>query len=125
MLVEVKDVRQIPNEGFRRWFRDEYFDVIVWYTDEEQNVVDGFQLCYDKGRDEHAVTWNRDYGFRHHKIDDGEVPGEAKRTPVLIQDGVFPKDPVLTRFEEASSDIDEEIRNLVLEKMSEIPDHLL
>ena len=27
MLVEMKDVRQIPNDGFRRWFTDEEFDL--------------------------------------------------------------------------------------------------
>ena len=31
MLVEYRNVRQIRGEGHRRWFSDEYFDLIVWY----------------------------------------------------------------------------------------------
>jgi hypothetical protein len=52
MLAEIRDVRQIPGEGFRRWFSDGDFDLIVWYAGGE---IAGFQLCYDKGRRERAL----------------------------------------------------------------------
>ncbi len=42
MIVEKKDARQIENEGFRRWFTDDFFDLIVWYENKE---ITGFQLC--------------------------------------------------------------------------------
>ena len=44
MLQEWKQARQRPEEGDRRWFRDERFDLIIWY---ESGVIVGFQLCYD------------------------------------------------------------------------------
>ncbi len=34
--VERKNLRQIAGGGFRRWFSDEYFDLIVWYEGEAQ-----------------------------------------------------------------------------------------
>ena len=35
MLSELKETRQIEEEGFRRWFRDQDFDLILWYESEE------------------------------------------------------------------------------------------
>ena len=46
MLSEIKNARQVPGEGKRRWFRDDDFDLIIWYDDSD--TVFGFQLCYDK-----------------------------------------------------------------------------
>jgi hypothetical protein len=76
MLVEIRNTRQIEGEGFRRWFTDEFFDLIVWY-DEKRTLV-GFQLCYDKEGRERALTWTREHGFQHNRIDDGEVTGAQR-----------------------------------------------
>jgi len=38
MLVEHAHVRQIHGEGYRRWFADDYFDLIVWY-DDLKNII--------------------------------------------------------------------------------------
>ena len=46
MLTEFKGVRQREEEGIRRWFFDDYFDLIIWYDNNHQ--IEGFQLCYDK-----------------------------------------------------------------------------
>jgi len=35
MLSEIEHTRQIPNEGYRRWFTDESFDLIVWYMNDK------------------------------------------------------------------------------------------
>ena len=80
MLTEIQNVRQIPGEGFRRWFSDNYFDLIVWYDDERKLV--GFQLCYDKDGRERALTWTHEHGFQHNRIDSGEIAGHIKMTPV-------------------------------------------
>lgn len=118
MLVEKQNVRQIPNEGFRRWFTDNYFDLIVWYEGEE---IVGFQLCYDKGNDEHALTWRPSSGFSHNRIDDGEIPYAAKMTPILVADGVFDKDEIAERFRNAARKIEYEIVDLVYRKLKEFP----
>jgi len=101
MLVEVHNVRQIPGEGFRRWFSDDYFDLIVWHDD--VGLMSGFQLCYDKTGYERVLTWRRGHGYAHDRIDDGETPGEPKRTPILALDGVFEKKQVALAFRNASA----------------------
>jgi hypothetical protein len=116
MLSEIKDSRQIENEGPRRWFTDEYFDLIVWY-EKKGKAVAGFQLCYDRGYKERALTWRRGEGFNHERIDDGELPGRMKMTPVLVPDGVFDHTSIAERFHRSSGQIDPEIRDLVYEKV--------
>ncbi len=106
MLVEIKDVRQIPNEGFRRWFRDREFDLIVWYED---NAVSGFQLCYDKTGLERALTWHKEDGYSHNKIDDGENPFSNKMAPILVADGVFKKAEVAKSFKQHAAQIEEDL----------------
>ena len=117
MLSEIKNARQIEGEGRRRWFRDENFDLIVWYTSSEQ--IDGFQLCYDTGSNEKALTWRRAGGFRHEKVDSGDVPGGMSRTPILIADGSFDKKQVAARFLANSSKLPEELRKLVAAKIED------
>jgi hypothetical protein len=119
LLAEIKHVRQVSNEGFRRWFTDEYFDLIVWYTGAE---VTGFQLCYDKGERERALTWRRPGRYEHHKVDDGEAPpGMYKMTPVLVQDGVFDHLAIAEKFQRASRRIDPEVARLVLDALRAYP----
>ena len=87
MLTEIKNTRQIPGEGIRRWFRDEEIDLIVWYADD--GAVEGFQLCYDKSKHERALTWRKTGSFQHHAVDSGEpAAGGPKMSPVLVADGV-------------------------------------
>ena len=116
MLVEKKSVRQIEDEGYRRWFSDRDFDLIVWY---DQDEIIGFQLCYDKTYEERAITWNKKGGFSHNKIDDGEAPFSYKMTPVLVQDGAFNKNAIAARFKRAAERVDKSIFTFVYNKLSE------
>ncbi len=120
MLAEIKNARQVPGEGLRRWFTDSDFDLIVWLG--EGGGVSGFQLCYDKQTRERALTWKRGKGFLHEGIDDGEAPGRAKMTPILVPDGEFRKETVLDRFRRESREIDSGVRRFVLETLSRYPD---
>lgn len=115
-LREIKRVRQEPT-GFRRWFCDEYFDLIIWYDDLHELI--GFQLCYDVGGDEHAFTWHRERGLAHNRIDDGEQLPSHSRTPILIPDGIFPHDEIAKNFEERCSTLPDEVRWLILNKLRE------
>ena len=54
MLNEIANLRQISEEGHRRWFTDSYFDLIVWYERDGATLA-GFQLCYDKEGEERAL----------------------------------------------------------------------
>lgn len=117
MLIEEKNVRQIPGEGFRRWFFDDYFDLIIWYDND--HALKGFQLCYDKFRHEKVLTWIKSKGYSHDEIDEGEVPGEHKKSPILVADGPFNRESVGKKFLEASSDMEPDLRDLVYRKICE------
>jgi hypothetical protein len=117
MLSEIANPRQVPGEGLRRWFADRYFDLIVWY-EREGAAIAGFQLCYDKEREERALTWRRGTGYDHKRIDDGDITGRMKMTPVLIPDGTFDYKAVAERFRRESETIDPEVRELVYKKLT-------
>jgi hypothetical protein len=96
------------------------FDLIVWYTPD--NSIMGFQLCYGKGVDEHALTWSEGKGFSHNRIDDGEdCPASHKMTPILVPDGIFEKDNVLALFQKESKAIDPELVRIVTETIKKYP----
>jgi hypothetical protein len=119
MLAEIQNARQVAGEGFRRWFTDDYFDLIVWYGD--AGTLLGFQLCYDKPARERALTWTVEHGFQHNRIDAGEVPGHAKMTPLIIADGAFSRDTVAERFRRESTALDPVIATFVYRKLKEHP----
>lgn len=120
MLTEMKNVEQIPGEPRRRWFSDRYFDLIVWVDDRDRIL--GFQLCYDKLRNERFLTWWPDRGYRHGRIDDGEDrPGKQKATPILVADGEFERDRIADLFKTESAGLEEDISSLVYDKIKSWP----
>jgi hypothetical protein len=119
MLTEVRNPRQVEGEGLRRWFTDEYFDLIVWH--DAAGEFSGFQLCYDKAGDERALTWRRGEGYSHERVDDGEIPGRAKMSPILVPDGAFARNEVAERFLEASAGIEQHLRKAVHERLLAFP----
>ena len=129
MLAEIQDARQIPGEGFRRWFTDEYFDLIVWYDSpgaasplpDSLEALRGFQLCYDKAGRERAVTWTREHGYQHNRIDSGEIPGRAKMTPVVVADGEFSNDAVADAFRSEAAALDPALAQFVYAAVKAYP----
>ncbi len=117
-MLSESSVSQKEENVFRRWFQDEYFDLIVWY-DQETGLISGFQLCYDKHKNEHAFTWHKNAGFSHNKIDDSRSSGSHPATPILIDDGVFPFSIIMGKFVTSSGNLDPAIRDLVMEKLAE------
>jgi hypothetical protein len=116
MLREIKGVSQPKGEPRRRWFDDEYFDLIVWYA--ADGGFFGFQLCYDRSRKPRALTWTAASGYRHSGVDDGEGAGVmAKEAPVLVADGLFDAPSVSQRFDKAAENLPAEIRGFVLGKL--------
>lgn len=66
-------------------------DLYIWEND--RNEIIRFQLCYTL-RDEHALTWDAEFGYTHDRVDGGETrPGEF-RAPILMPNGSVSK-PVL------------------------------
>ncbi|HBE88087.1 MAG TPA: hypothetical protein DDW67_02980 [Elusimicrobia bacterium] len=116
MLKELKETRQVPGEPPRRWFCDDYFELIVWL--EPGGGFQGFQLCYDPEKKPRALTWSVKYGARHSGIDDGENTfGGAKGSPVLTEDGLFDAPAIERRFAREAAGLPADIRDFVLEKI--------
>ena len=69
--------------GRRRGFESDGLDLdlIVWY--DVAGAVTGFQLCYDFGKGEHALTWREGAGFSYSIIDSGDYSPFKNRAPVL------------------------------------------
>jgi hypothetical protein len=116
--INPKYVNQIPGEPRRRWFEDNYFDLIVWENELGQIVE--FQLCYDKLHNQRSLIWKEQIGYMHNKVDDGEnKPGKYKATPILVDDGVFDFAAIAEKFKYKSKDIDTEVSAFVLNKIRE------
>jgi hypothetical protein len=112
VLKELHDVRQIAGESLRRIFSDQYMDLTVWL--DGRGGIRGFELCYDKGHAERAVRWDREQGFLHQKVDDGENRGyDHKETPILVPDGTFAAKKISRLFHDNSRDIDNAVADFV------------
>ena len=115
MLREIRSVRQIAGELRRRCFADEELDLTVWY--DGQGTIAGFELCYDKQGAEHAFRWGRG-GLEHWGVDNGEQDPLKNRTPVLVPDGALDGNRISRQFREQSREIDQNIIEVVLEKLA-------
>jgi len=116
MLREIKNPKQFPEEGYRRWFTDDYFDLIVWYKDDKKTIT-GFQLTYDKEHKERALTWRSTGSYTHTGIDDGEITGGYKMSPVLVSDGSFNKSRITKEFKIAAGEMDQNIASFVYRRL--------
>ncbi|MBF8297255.1 MAG: hypothetical protein HW389_3800 [Bacteroidetes bacterium] len=100
MLQEINNPESVEGNLIRKWFTDEFFDLFVW-SDNKGDIA-SFQLCYNKGRDEHALTWKRPSSYYHQRVDDGENrPGKR----------------ISARFKTESADIDQVISGFVSDKL--------
>lgn len=124
MLKEHNAVKQHPGEPHRRWFEDEYFDLIVWYRRDppgfllKEHRICGFQLCYDKTGHECAVTWMADKGYSHLRIISDDSLWDMG-APVLAVSTIQPNRRLVESFIERSLQIDTVLRELVINKLEE------
>jgi len=118
-MREVHPTRQVPGEPHRRWFSSAELDLIVWCDAGGAPV--SFQLCYDKGRNERALTWEPATGLSYSRVDDGEVEIglRYKATPVLAPDGPLEVRRLAARFEAASADVPGEIVDFVRKRLQD------
>ena len=120
MLLEVRNVEQVPGEPRRRWFFSHEQDLLIWFDDGGEPV--GFQLSYGKYRNEHAIRWKAGKGFAHYGVDDGESGPAASDAPILVADGAFPASNVLRRFQELSAEMPQDIVEFVAARLREHPE---
>ncbi len=122
MLKEFPATR-LPGEPGRRWFQDEYFDLLVWIDDDGRPW--GFQLSYNRGPGEHALTWTPERGYRHERVDSGETDPLRNLAPVLLADGPFPAEALRRRFFAAGADLEADIRTFVVDRLSTLREGFL
>lgn len=123
-LVENKSVRQRPDEGFRRWFMNDYFDLIVWYRD-VSGPVQGFQLCYSRHRGERAFTWQSDSAASHFVSDGTDGQGISRLATGILTGDAGPVPPrVLSRLEAEKGDLPDELLTLILQRVGDYNDRL-
>ena len=117
MLHEIKNVRQESGAGRRRWFESEGLELVVWL--DHVDGVAGFQLCYDLGHGDHALTWRAGTGFAHSSIDTGDESPFVNRTPILQPDGNVPWADLEQLFDARSERLDPTLRQIVHDKLVE------
>lgn len=118
MLREYPRARQIDGERRRRWFGSWRCDLIVWLHDD--GSVEGFQFCYDKSEDEHALSWRQDLGYSHMAVDNGEGGRGYKGTPILIPDGSPDFQRILAIFEYEGAELPGHYRHFIAERIREL-----
>lgn len=113
MLREIRGVRQDDPALNRRWFQDEYFDLWTWEAPDGGLVA--FQLCYDKRRDERALSWRRDHGFDHLRVQ----TGRGQESTALLQGdgGTFPALIVSRKLKAAAAPLPDLMRRFIFHKV--------
>jgi hypothetical protein len=117
MLHEIKNVRQERGAGQRRWFESDGLELVFWFDAAGQ--VTGFQICYDLGHGEHALTWRPVAGFAHATVDEGEETPLKNQTPILLPDDDVPWQAIARLFDGQSESLDPALRQLVHDKLAE------
>lgn len=115
-MLREEQVRQNPGEPRRRWFADDYFDLILW---EAEGGFGQMQLCYNRGHDEHALVWRLAEGFAHVRVDEGEFGNLKKASPMMVTDGPLDGARLQREFGLRSGAMETSLREWVLEKISE------
>lgn len=118
MLREIHYISQVAGEPPRRWFYDPDFDLIVWLG-QAQEVL-GFQLCYGKRLEEHALSWQPESGFMHCRVDNGEDhPCRHKAAPILLPAAGFDARRIAREFLARSLRVERSIVAFVHRKLLE------
>ena len=111
MLREIGPVRQDSERMRRRWFQNEDLDLFVWQNAEGRPTA--MQLCYDRSRHEHAVTWDERTGFAQHAVDAGDLTPMKDMTPLLRTGGTVPFFDIYTRSLAAAPALEPALRDFV------------
>jgi hypothetical protein len=119
MLREIRNIKQLPGQGARRWFNDEHLDLFVWY-DAGGRII-GFQLCFDKDRPvERALTFTEKEGYT---LD--QVAVEASvcdlGSPVLVRADDFSRRQLIGELAERGATLERPLYEYLRGKLEECP----
>ncbi|MEW6775345.1 MAG: hypothetical protein AB1405_03575 [Bdellovibrionota bacterium] len=117
-MTEVPPHLIAKSEGHLRWFSDARHDLFVWFG--ERDEIIRFQFCYGKGTaQEEVVEWRRGDHVKHSLVDDGEVPGSLKQSPLIVANGPWRPKDALEAFKAASGGIDPVVREPIEQILQE------
>jgi hypothetical protein len=118
MLEEYRRVTQEPGAtGRRRWFQDDERELVVWL--DAAGHCEGFQLCYvGARRQEYALTWRRQGGFSHSRVDGGDTRPDKNLTPVLTPDGAVPWERLRREFAACSAGLEPALRDFIAARLA-------
>jgi hypothetical protein len=118
MLREIRGVAQRHRSLVRRWFQDDYFDLIVWQ--DAGGEVERFQLSYARETPaERLLEWRRGHGFQHLKTDAHALEPGRDDAWALRLDGAFPYQALAQRFAAAAGHLPPALSRFVSERMRE------
>jgi hypothetical protein len=119
MLREIRNIREIPGQGPRRWFSDAHLDLFVWY--DEGGRILGFQLCFDKDtRVERALTFTEEGGYSLDLVA-GEDSVCDLGSPVLVPAGEFSLRRLIDQLGERGAMLERSLYDYLREKLEECP----
>ena len=116
MLEEIREIRQIEGEPYRRWFTDPVVDLFVWYDDHDKVIQ--FQICYDKGPGEQALTWRQGEGIVHHSVDGESGIYRMKSTPVMTGNSGYDPARIAGLIKDYGGKLEHELYEFILAHLS-------
>jgi hypothetical protein len=115
LLEEFIRVRQVTEQGFRRYFVNDYFQLWVWYEN-DKTTIKGFQLLWGKVDRKSAITWTTEGEFSHLRVSD-EHAGGNKWTPILDDEAGRIRPATIYIFIRYAAKIDQNLVKLVVGKI--------
>lgn len=112
-LIENKKVRQRPEEGFRRWLLNDFFDVILWY-EQEGGSMTGFQVCYSKNDNEKVFTYQEGKSSSHYLSDGLGIRKDSYAAKTLEGDAGPVPELVINRIKAEAGELDIPLLNQIL-----------
>lgn len=112
-MLKTRPIRHFTNDLDKRWMKDDYFDLVVWYN--TTGSVYGFQLGYGEPEEDHVLTWTQESGTHHARVSYGTGTRSGNVSPVLVHGPwiEFPFEEVYREFVKRTVELDPEIRQLV------------
>ncbi len=122
-MKEILKVKQDSDYCKKRWFSSSDVDLFVWLN--KDNVLERFQLCYDKFMNEHAFIWSNTDGYRHYAVSDGEdnFGMTLKFSPIFIDklnQQRVPKDKLIYMLKKHAN-LEKTLFKQILIKIKECP----
>ncbi len=122
-LKEDLEVRQRPEEGYRRWYFNDFFDVILWYTNKGGEII-GFQVCYEKNTTEEKAYTYEFSTQSHHFVSSLNQPISLGNLGSALLQGDAGKIPlaVIERLKEESGELSPDELSLIQNQMQKFND---